>query len=583
MHKMKIRIDKMFPFLEDLEKYNLSKFKADFMAGLTIAIVGTPQAIAYAVIAGVDPRFGLYACIVPVIIASLMGSSRFLVAGPTNTVSMVIFSTIATLSINGASVSSLPDSEKMQLIFLISVIAGLIQIAFGVFKAGSLLNFVSHSVIVGFTAGAGILIGFGQLKNFLGLSIHTSSHFIESTYETFKNIGETDYRALFLGVFTIAFIVGAKKISSKIPASLIALIISGTIVFLTKWDSSGLATIGSIPKNFPPLSHPSLNFGDIQSVLMPSLAIAILGVVEAYSIAKSFSSKSGDKLDSNQEFIGQGLANVSAGFFSGIPGTGSFTRSAVNFTSNAASRFSATFSAVLVLLIILLFADGAKFIPVASLAGTLIVVAFSMIDIKSLKLSFNATNADRIVLIATMIATLVLHLDQAVYIGVLLSIVLFLRKISHPQVFPVAPCCNDTRKLLPIENNQNICSQISIYQVEGSLFFGAISELEDKLSSYIKNGGKIVIVRLSQVRLIDATGVHALESLLRECEERNITMLFSNVKPAVLEVFKKTGILNKIGKDNFFDHTSDAISEAVTRVRRLGKCQKCTQKCFQEC
>jgi sulfate permease, SulP family len=582
MLKSKIFKLKFLPFISDINKYNKQKFKADLIAGLTVAIVGTPQAIAYAIIAGVDPRYGLYACIVPVIIAALMGSSRFLVAGPTNTVSMVIFSTISTASIGGVAISDLADTEKIKFVFLISIIAGLMQLLFGLAKAGSLLNFISHSVIVGFTAGAGILIGVNQLKNFLGLQFHAPSHFIESTMATLSHINELDWRALFLGIFTISFILLGKKISPKIPGSLLALVISGIIVALAGWESKGLMTVGNIPRSMPPLSLPFFSLEAIRSLFLTSFAIAILGVVEAYSIAKSFSAKAGDKIDGNQEFIGQGLANISAGFFSGIPGTGSFTRSAVNFSSNAATRFAAMYSAFIVLLIILIFADSAKYIPVASLAGILMVIAFSMIDRTAFRMSFHATISDRIVLIVTMLATLFLHIEEAIYLGVILSIVLFLRKISHPNVFPVIPD-EKSRKLIVLDKNTKFCPQISIFQVDGSLFFGAVNEIEEKISEYIKNGGKIIIIRLAQVRMIDATGVHALESLLKEATAKNITMVFANVKSGPRKVLKRTGMEKKIGKENFFEHTQEAIITAVGRVNKLGKCENCEMLCFEEC
>jgi len=579
----KFNLGHFFPFIEEIKYYQVSKFKADIIAGLTVAIVALPQSMAYAIIAGVHHKFGLYAAIFPAIVAAFFGSSRYLAAGPTNAISMVVSSSMASAAIAGTMVSTLPEEQKIALLFLLSFIVGAIQFIMGILKFGNFTNFISHSVVVGFTAGAGILIAFGQLKNLLGVSIGNHPHFLDSLIHTLKNIPETNPYAFGVGIFTVIFILATKKISQKIPGALLAMVVSATFAYIFNLESMGLKTIGAIPQTLPPFSTFPVDMDSINGLFTPALAIAILGIVEALSIAKSIASKSGEKIDGNQEFIAQGLANMTAGLTSGIPGSGSFTRSAVNFASGAKTRFAVVFSAIFILLILIIAAPMAKFIPIASLAGILMVIAYSMIDKHAFKMAYRATYGDRVVLIVTMLSTLFLELEQAVYIGVILSIVLFVRKISHPQVFPVAPCCNDTRKLLPIENNQNICSQISIYQVEGSLFFGAISELEDKLSSYIKNGGKIVIVRLSQVRLIDATGVHALESLLRECEERNITMLFSNVKPAVLEVFKKTGILNKIGKDNFFDHTSDAISEAVTRVRRLGKCQKCTQKCFQEC
>ncbi|MFA5994139.1 MAG: SulP family inorganic anion transporter [Parcubacteria group bacterium] len=578
----KIQLGSFFPFIAETKNYNFSKFKADIIAGLTVAIVALPQAMAYAIIAGVNPKFGLYAAIFPAIVAALFGSSRFLAAGPTNAISMVVSSSMASAVIAGTLVSSLPEDQKIGLLFLLSFMVGAMQLLMGIFKFGNFINFVSHSVVVGFTAGAGILIAFNQLKNLIGVSIGNHPHFIDGMKHTFMKISDTNMYALGLGLFTIIFIVVAKKISKKIPGSLIAMIITAIMVFVFKLEALGVKSIGSIPQTLPPFSSLPLNMDSFHAMFPAAVAIAILGIVESLSIAKSIASRSGEKIDGNQEFIAQGLANMTAGITSGIPGAGSFTRSAVNYSSGAKTRFAVIFSGLFILTVILIAAPLARFIPITSLAGILMVIAYSMIDKHAFMMAFRATAADRIVLLVTMSATLFLELEQAVYIGVMLSILLFVRKVSVPQIFQVAPN-KETHKLVPTENSASCCPQISIFQVEGSLFFGAIAELEDKLSTYIKNGGKIVIVRLAHVQLIDATGIHALESFLKECEEKNITLMFTNVRPAVMRVFNRSGMTERVGRENFFAHTQAAIEVAVKKVNQLEKCKGCAIHCFEEC
>ncbi|MFZ2153915.1 MAG: SulP family inorganic anion transporter [Candidatus Moraniibacteriota bacterium] len=578
----KVNILNFFPFINEAKFYNNKKLKADLLAGLTVAIVALPQSMAYAIIAGVHPKFGLYAAIFPAIVAALFGSSRYLAAGPTNAISMVVSSSMATAVVAGTLANALPEEQKIALLFLLAFVVGAMQFLMGILKFGNFINFVSHSVVVGFTAGAGILIAFNQLKNLLGINIGNHPHFIDGMIHTFKKIPEANVYALLIGFFTIFFIIFVRSFSKKIPSALIAMVISAVIVFIFDLEKFGVKTIGEIPQTLPPLSSFPISADTFNAIFSSALAIAILGIVEALSIAKSIASKSGEKIDGNQEFIAQGLANMTAGLTSGIPGSGSFTRSAVNFSSGAQTRFAVVFSAIFILIVLIIAAPMARFIPIASLAGILMVIAYSMVDKQAVKMSFIATSGDRIVLVTTILATLFLELEQAVYIGVILSILLFVRKISHPQIFPVMPTA-DEHRLLPVEESTVLCPQMSIYQIEGSLFFGAISELEEKLSAYIKNGGKIIIVRLAQVRLIDATGIHALESLLRECKEKNITMLFTNVKPEVMKVFEKTGMLQKIGKANFFPHTHEAIAEAVSRINKLEKCKNCSLNCFQEC
>ncbi len=569
-------------FITDAKNYTRASFKSDIIAGLTVAIVALPQSMAYAIIAGVDPRYGLYATICPVIISALFGSSRFLVAGPTNAISMVVASTMTTAVIAGTVANTLNDHEKIAFIFLLSFIVGVLQVLMGFLKFGSLTNFISHSVVIGFTAGAGILIAFNQLKNLLGLSFKSHAHFINNIGETFAHISETNTIALAFGIFTIIFIIMCKKISPKIPGALLAMVISGAVVAISGLTPDHLKLIGDIPRSLPPISAFPLTFSNVMDLFMPALAIAILGIVEALSIAKSIASKSGEKIDGNQEFIAQGLANITASFTSGIPGSGSFTRSAVNFSSGAKSRFAVMYSSFFILVILLIAAPLARFIPMASLAGILIVIAYSMVDQHAFKMSFKATSADRIVLIVTMLATLLLELEQAVYIGVVLSIVLFVRKVSHPQVFEVIPSGNE-RRLVSLAEEMPTCPDIAICQVDGSLFFGAVAELEDRLSIYIRNNKKIILVRMANVHLIDATGVHAIRSLLKECKVHNITMIFVNAKPRVMKVFDRTETTEQIGKENFFAHTHDAVISAVSRIEKTGACKKCKVMCFEEC
>lgn len=569
-------------FVKIAQKYSRKDLKADFIAALTVAIVALPQSMAYAVIAGVHPKYGIYAAIIPVIISSLFGSSRFLIAGPTNAISMVVASTTASIAIGGTVINNLPEEQKMAALFLLTAMVGVIQVVMGAAKLGGLLNFVSHSVVIGFTAGAGVLIAANQLKNLLGISIGSSNEFIETLHRTFTHLESTNIQSLSLGLGTIMFIVGMKKISAKIPGSLLAMVISAAFVAFFDMEASGVKLIGDIPRSLPPISVPSLDPSNIKILFTPALAIAILGIVEALSIAKSVANSSGEKINGNQEFVAQGLANISAGFFSSIPGSGSFTRTAVNFRSGAHTNFSGVYSGVFVLLTLIALAPLAKFIPIASLAGILLVIAYSMIDQKALAFSFKATRADRAVLIVTILATLFLDLEIAVYVGVLLSIALFLRKVSHPQIYKVTPRETDN-KLIPYTKGCRSCSQVSIFQIDGSLFFGAVSELEQHLTSLGNGKEKIVIVRMKGVRILDATGAHALEKFLQTSNAKNTKVIFTGVRPAVRETLANTGLIKKIGNANIAEDTTVAIKTALKKYIDPAICKKCKCPIFFEC
>jgi SulP family sulfate permease len=317
-------------------------------------------------------------------------------------------------------------------------------------------------------------------------------------------------------------------------------------------------------------------------MVSPALAIAILGIVEAMSIAKSLASQRGERIDANQEIVGQGLANVGASFASGMPGTGSFTRSAVNFHAGANTRFAGVFSGLIVLLAIVALAPYARYIPQASLAAMLMVISFGMIDFHSLKVSWKATSSDRIVIALTFLSTLILELEKAVYVGVILSIFLFLRKASHPSVYKMVPSSRGQR-LRAYESGLADCSQINIYQIDGAFFFGAVSELEDKLQTLSETSGNVIILRLKGVRLMDATGAHALENFIKLCRKKGLHLIITNVKPSVEVVMRRTGLDTLLGRDHITADTTEAVRLAMARYLDKEKCKACARELFIEC
>jgi sulfate permease, SulP family len=564
-------------------RYSFEAFKADLLAALTVAIVALPQSMAYAIIAGVHPKYGLYAAIIPVIVSSILGSSRFLISGPTNAISMLIFSSMATASVAGMAVSHMPEAQKIQILFTLAMLVGLIQFVMGIARFGTLTHFISHSVIVGFTTGAGILIAFNQIKNLLGLSFAASHHFHETVLRTFKHIHQTEPTSLLLGVSTVAIIVMARRISVRIPGAFIAVVVSAFAVKIFEVDKGGVALVGMIPTSFPPLSMPHFDMEIISAIFMPALAIAILGIVEALSISKSLANMSGERIDANREFIGQGVSNIAAGFFSAIPGSGSFTRSALNYSTGAKSGFAGVLSGVFLLFIIFGFAPLARFIPIPTLAGILMVIAFSMVDFEAIRFSFKTTRADRLVMLTTLFSTLALGMEKAVFIGVLLSIVLFLRKVSHPQLSRVV-VGEDDHSFKPHTPGTLYCPQIVIYLLEGPLFFGAISELEERLYSYDdKQSAETIIMVVKHVRCIDATGAHALKRYLEGCKKEGAQLIFAQPGEAVLETFTNSGLLEELGEKNIVPSVSKAIHLAYESYVDKKICESCTQRVFFEC
>jgi len=569
-----------FPFFSWIRGYGGRYFKADLGAGLTVAVVAVPQCMAYALIAGLPVQYGLYAAIVPAIIGSLWGSSAQLVTGPTTAISLVVLSTLIQLAQPGSD-------HYLQLAFFLALMVGLIQIAMGLARLGSLLNFVSHSVILGFTAGAAVLIGFKQIPNLLGLNLEKTSIFVESLAQIASHIHETHIITFALGLGTVAVIVALRTVRSSWPGTLIALVVIGGLVGLFKLDAHGVAVVGAIPQSLPPFHFPDIHGleieVDIADLAPGALAIAILGLMEAVSIAKSIAGQTHQRLNVNQEFIGQGLANMAASMFSGYPGSGSFTRSAVNFRSGGKTPMSGVLSGVAVAGVVLLAAPLASKLPVAALAGVLMVVAYDMIRKEDIKRAILATRGDAAVLVVTFLSTLFLHLEFAIYVGVLLSIGLHLAETSHPRIHSVVPDLG-TGKMVGSARGK-ICCQMDMVTVEGAVFFGSVTFVLEDLQRRLKNHPHManLLIRLHQANILDASGIHILEILLEEVRERGGGLYFAGVKPRIFQVFKNSGLLREVGESHFRTATGSAIRQAMRESFCPSICATCEYMVFVEC
>jgi SulP family sulfate permease len=547
------------------------------VAGLTVAVVAVPQCMAYALIAGLPVQYGLYAAIVPAIIGSLWGSSAQLITGPTTAISLVVFSTLIDLAPPGSS-------HYVELAFFLALLVGVVQILMGVARLGSLLNFVSHSVILGFTAGAAVLISFKQIPNLLGLHLEKSRTFVESLVRLAQHLHETHLITLALGTLTIVVIVIVKKLRPSLPGTLIALVVVGGIVAFLGLDTKGVSVVGGIPRTLPPFHLPQVSMGTYIANLAPgALAIAILGLMEAVSIAKSISGQTHQRLDVNQEFVGQGLSNVAASLFSGYAGSGSFTRSAVNFRSGGKTPMSGVFSGIAVAVVILLAAPLASKLPVAGLAGVLMVVAYDMVQKEDIKRAVRCTRGDGLVLIVTFLSTLFLHLEFAVYVGVLLSIGLHLAETAHPRIHSSVPDLTTGRMVGTARGR--ICCQMDIVTVEGAVFFGSVTFVLEDLERRLRNHPRManLLIRLHQTNILDASGIHSLEILLDEMRERGGGLYFAGVKPRIFQVLKNSGLLGEVGESHFRTTTGSAIRQAMRESFCPAICAACEYVVFVEC
>jgi len=392
--------------------YKRSNLRPDLIAGLTIGIVALPQAIAYAMIAELPPQYGLYAAIVTSIIGALWGSSHHLNTGPTNTISLLVLAILLPIAEVG--------SDKFLLTAgLMAVMVGVFQIVLGMARLGVLVNFVSDSVVIGFTAGAGVLIGVNQLRHLFRLDIPSHASLISTSGSLLANISGIHLTSLALGLGILVIIVILKTFVPKMPAALIGMIISAVVVGGFQLDQAGVLVIGQLPRSLPPLVKlPLFDLATLSQLSTGALAVGAISLVESVAISRSIASKSGQRLDSNQEFIGQGFANLVTGFFSGFAVSGSFTRTAVNYDAGAKTSIASVFSGLFILISMLVLAPLAAFLPRTALASVLLVTAYTMIDRSEMNRIWKGTRGDAAIMVITFAATLLLPLQFAVLTGI---------------------------------------------------------------------------------------------------------------------------------------------------------------------
>jgi len=398
-----------------LRSFHRANLKPDLVAGLTVAVVLLPQAIAYALIAGMPPQLGLYSAIIAAIIGALWGSSNQLQTGPTNTASLLVLATLLPIAAAGSP-------RFIAAASLMALMIGVFRLLLGLARLGLLVNFVSDSVIIGFTAGAGVLIWVSQISALMRVTVPSSPSMITILQNLAFHFQETHWPSLILGMCVGGLIVVVRRINHRLPGALIALILAATVVWIFSLQNQGIEVIGAVPGGLPPLTDFSqLNLDLIGQLASGALAIGAIGLVESMAVARSVASQTGQRLDSNQEFIGQGLSNIACGFFSGFACSGSFSRTSVNYSSGAQTPLASVFSGVFVLFAVLLLGPLTAYVPRAALAGVLLVIAYGMIDRKEIARILHGAPGDVVIMVTTFVAALLLPLQFAVLTGILLS------------------------------------------------------------------------------------------------------------------------------------------------------------------
>ena len=575
-----IQLAKIFPFILWFRLTTIETIKADFFAGLTGAIIVLPQSVAFATIAGMPPEYGLYTAMVVPIIAALFGSSFHLVSGPTTAISIVVFAAVSKYAAPGSE-------EFVALALTLTFLAGVYQLVFGLAKFGLLVNFVSHNVVIGFTAGAALLIASSQIPYILGIHIPRGEGFINTWIDLYSGVGEFDIYLLIVGLGTLVSAIIIKLIRPKFPYLLIGMFVGGFLAFYLSSFTDSIETVGVMPAYFPPLSSPNFSLNSLKSLAPEAFAIALLGLIEASSIGRSIATKSNQRINPSQEFIGQGTSNIVGSFFSGYASSGSFTRTGVNFESGARTPLSAILAALFLMVIVLLVGPLISYLPYAAMAGIILIVAYNLIDFQRIKKTFTYSKSESVIFTATFLSTLLFELEFAIYLGVLLSLMLFIAKTSAPEVHTLAfgsPPGEDIRKLQSIRKTPLVqCPQLKIIRIDMSIYFGSINHIQKQISQIVDNQRIYhILIVASGVNFIDLAGIEGLLIEHRRLKALNGDLYLVDVKSSTYEFMEKVNFVNEIGRENFFESKEEAIHIVFDRLDR-SKCEKCQALVFKEC
>ena len=557
-------IKRFFPFRAWIhELKDPAVFRADLIAGLSVALVLVPQSMAYAQLAGLPPYYGLYASFLPVMIASLMGSSRQVHTGPVAVVSLLTASALAPYAMGD-------PAQYAAYAVMLALMVGIFQLSLGLLQLGFFVDFLSHPVVVGFTTGAAIIIATSQLGKMFGVVVERSEHHYETVWRVLEQAWQhTHMPTLAFGIAALLLIILLKKYAPKIPGVLAAVAITTLASWLLRFEENGGKVVGAIPQGLPAFSFPDIDPDVAIQVITSAIAIGLIGFTEAISVAKAIAAQTRQRLDANQGLVGQGLANIAASLSQGYAVSGSFSRSAINLSAGAKTGFAAIASGVVVMITLLFLTPLLYHLPQPTLAAVIILAVFNLIKFKPIKYAWKVQRHDAIVAIITFALTLILapHLEKSILIGVVLSMGLYMYRTMRPRIAVLA--MQSDGSLGDAETNiLKICPKIAILRFDGSLFFANTGYFEEKVLERVasKPDLKFIIIDAEGINEIDATGEEMLHQLAVRLHSLGIEFLFCRTKKQVMDVFLRTGFASEQWLDHFCHTEQQAIQYAWERI-----------------
>ena len=541
--------------------YNKQTFTADVIAGVIVGIIALPLAIAFGIASGVSPQQGLITAVVAGFLVSFFGGSHFLIGGPTGAFIVIVYGIVAQYGISG--------------LIIATVLAGVMLVLMGIFKLGSIIKFIPYPIVVGFTSGIAVVIFSTQVKDFLGLQIaDLPSEFIPQWSAYFSHIATFRLHEFLLSLGCLLVIIFWPRVTKKVPGSLIAIIIgTAASILLAKFAGVEFATIGS---KFPELANgievpkpqvPHITWEVVQKMFQPAFTIALLCAIESLLAAMVADGVTGKKHNSNTELIGQGVANIITPFFGGIPATGALARTMANINNGGKTPVAGLVHAVVLLLIFLFLMPYAVYIPLGCLAAILVMVAYNMSEWRTFKYLLKGNKTDVSVLLITFFLTVIIDLTVAIEVGLVLAIILFVKRISETSTIKIMDTDtvpgteNDEIAVLADTEHLDVAPEVEIYEIDGPFFFGLASRL-DELDHLREGEIKVRIIRMRKVPFMDSTGLNNLRSLWKRSQKDGVQMILSGVNDNVLKYLTKVGFVQELGQEFIFPHIIPAVAKA---------------------
>lgn len=557
------------------ELRNFETLKVDILAGVTVALVLVPQSMAYAQLAGLPAYYGLYASFLPPMVGAIFGSSRQLSTGPVAVVSLMTAASLEPIAVLGSE-------GFLVYATILAIMVGVFQLSLGLFRLGVLVDFLSHPVILGFTAAGAIIIGTSQLGKLFGVVVEKSDRHYETVYRMVEGaVFDTHVPTLIITFISFFVLIGLNKWRPNLPRVLIAVVVATLISKIFGFSALGGAIVGDIPKGLPHVSIPEFNLDVITQLATSAIVISLVGFMEAISIAKAMAARTRNKLDANQELVGQGLANITSGLFSGYPVSGSFSRSAVNINAGARTGFSSIVTGIVVGITLLFLTPLLYHLPQATLAVVIIMAVAGLVKFEPIKHAWKAEKHDGIVAVVTFILTLLLapHLDHGILIGVLLSMALFIYRTMRPRFASVGRFHDGTFRDYKVHPELERCKNIIVIRFDMSLYYANAGYFETEVLRVFaeRPDVKFIILDTEGINMLDSTGQMVLTQLRERLEKANVQFLVARMKRQFMQVIHRTGTMATRADDIFFSRLSFALAYAWTDL----ECNKCdnTKNC----